>query len=55
MVPVDRFTKILVVDDYRSMVDMLHDLLSELGFDNVDAGPTAGRRSKSFAPTATGW
>ena len=37
MVPVDRFTKILVVDDYRSMVDMLHDLLSELGFDNVDS------------------
>src|SRR3712207_1233200 len=32
----DRFTKVLVVDDYKSMVDMLHDLLGELGFDDVD-------------------
>jgi two-component system chemotaxis response regulator CheY len=33
---VDRHIRILVVDDYKSMVDMLHDLLSELGFENVD-------------------
>ena len=31
----DRFTRILVVDDYKSMVDMLRDLLGELGFDDV--------------------
>ena len=37
MLPVDRFIKILVVDDYESMVQMIQDLLSELGFDNVDA------------------
>ena len=36
MLPVDRFIKILVVDDYKSMVEMLQDLLSELGFDNVE-------------------
>ena len=33
---VDRHIRILVVDDYPSMVDMLQDLLSELGFENVD-------------------
>ena len=33
---VDRFTKILVVDDYKSMVDMLRDLLGELGFNDVE-------------------
>ena len=36
MLPMDRFIKILVVDDYKSMVEMIHDLLGELGFDNVD-------------------
>ena len=33
---VDRHVRILVVDDYKSMVEMLQDLLSELGFENVD-------------------
>ena len=36
MVLVDRFMKILVVDDYKSMVEMIQDLLSDLGFDNTD-------------------
>ena len=32
---VDMSMNILVVDDYKSMVEMIHDLLHEFGFENV--------------------
>ena len=37
MQPVERFLKILIVDDYESMVHLIQDLLAELGFKNVDS------------------
>jgi two-component system, chemotaxis family, chemotaxis protein CheY len=33
---VDKSTPILVVDDYRTMVRIVRNLLQQLGFDNVD-------------------
>ena len=60
MLPVDRFIKILVVDDYESMVDMIHDLLRELGFDNVDAAANGREaleklRAESYGLVISDW
>jgi two-component system, chemotaxis family, chemotaxis protein CheY len=57
---VDRHIRILVVDDYKSMVDMLQDLLSEIGFDNVDEAANGKEaleklRTESYGLVISDW
>lgn len=57
---VDTKMNILVVDDYRTMLRILRNLLKQIGFDNVDEatdGPTALQklRSKEYGLVISDW
>jgi two-component system, chemotaxis family, chemotaxis protein CheY len=57
---VDKSTPILVVDDYRTMVRIVRNLLQQLGFDNVDdasdgASALAKLRAKRFGLVISDW
>lgn len=57
---VDPNMNILVVDDYRTMLRILRNLLKQIGFDNVDEatdGPTALQklRSKEYGLVISDW
>jgi two-component system chemotaxis response regulator CheY len=57
---VDKSTPILVVDDYKTMVRIIRNLLQQLGFDNVDdasdgASALAKLRAKRFGLVISDW
>jgi two-component system, chemotaxis family, chemotaxis protein CheY len=57
---VDKSTPILVVDDYKTMVRIVRDLLQQLGFDNVDdasdgASALAKLHAKRFGLVISDW
>ena len=57
---VDQSTPILVVDDYKTMVRIVRNLLHQLGFDNVDeasdgAGALAKLRARRFGLVISDW
>jgi two-component system, chemotaxis family, chemotaxis protein CheY len=57
---VDKSTPILVVDDYKTMVRIVRNLLQQLGFDNVDdasdgASALAKLRAKRFGLVISDW
>jgi two-component system chemotaxis response regulator CheY len=57
---VDKSTPILVVDDYKTMVRIVRNLLSQLGFEHVDdasdgAGALAKLRSERFGLVISDW
>jgi two-component system chemotaxis response regulator CheY len=57
---VDKSTPILVVDDYKTMVRIVRNLLHQLGFDNVDdaddgASALAKLRAKRFGLVISDW
>ena len=57
---VDKSTPILVVDDYKTMVRIVRNLLNQLGFDSVDdandgASALAKLRAKSFGLVISDW
>jgi two-component system, chemotaxis family, chemotaxis protein CheY len=57
---VDKSTPILVVDDYRTMVRIVRNLLHQLGFDNVDdasdgAAALAKLRQGDFGLVISDW
>jgi two-component system chemotaxis response regulator CheY len=57
---VDKSTPILVVDDYKTMVRIVRNLLNQLGFDNVDdasdgASALAKLRAKRFGLVISDW
>ena len=57
---VDKSTPILVVDDYRTMVRIVRNLLQQLGFDNVDdasdgASALAKLRERTFGLVISDW
>jgi two-component system chemotaxis response regulator CheY len=57
---VDKSTPILVVDDYKTMVRIVRNLLSQLGFEHVDdasdgAGALAKLRNKRFGLVISDW
>ena len=57
---VDKSTPILVVDDYKTMVRIVRNLLHQLGFDNVDdandgASALVKLREKRFGLVISDW
>jgi two-component system chemotaxis response regulator CheY len=57
---VDKSTPILVVDDYKTMVRIVRNLLHQLGFDNIDdandgASALAKLRQKCFGLVISDW
>jgi two-component system chemotaxis response regulator CheY len=57
---VDQSTPILVVDDYKTMVRIVRNLLHQLGFDNVDdasdgASALVKLRAKRFGLVISDW
>jgi two-component system, chemotaxis family, chemotaxis protein CheY len=57
---VDKSTPILVVDDYRTMVRIVRNLLQQLGFDNVDdasdgASALVRLRERTFGLVISDW
>ena len=57
---VDKSTPILVVDDYKTMVRIVRNLLHQLGFDNVDdandgASALVKLRAKRFGLVISDW
>jgi two-component system, chemotaxis family, chemotaxis protein CheY len=57
---VDKSTPILVVDDYKTMVRIVRNLLHQLGFNNVDdandgASALAKLRAKRFGLVISDW
>jgi two-component system, chemotaxis family, chemotaxis protein CheY len=57
---VDKSTPILVVDDYKTMVRIVRNLLQQLGFDNVDdasdgASALAKLHAKRFGLVISDW
>jgi two-component system chemotaxis response regulator CheY len=57
---VDKSTPILVVDDYRTMIRIIRNLLHQLGFDNVDdagdgAAALAKLRERNFGLVISDW
>ena len=57
---VDKSTSILVVDDYKTMVRIVRNLLHQLGFDNIDdandgASALAKLRQKCFGLVISDW
>ena len=57
---VDKSTPILVVDDYKTMVRIVRNLLQQLGFDNVDdasdgASALAKLRAQRFGLVISDW
>jgi two-component system chemotaxis response regulator CheY len=57
---VDKTTPILVVDDYRTMIRIVRNLLHQLGFDDVDdasdgASALAKLRARSFGLVISDW
>jgi two-component system chemotaxis response regulator CheY len=57
---VDKNTPILVVDDYKTMVRIVRNLLHQLGFDNVDdasdgASALVKLRTKRFGLVISDW
>ena len=57
---VDKSTPILVVDDYKTMVRIVRNLLNQLGFANVDdasdgASALAKLRAKRFGLVISDW
>ncbi|MGH6902141.1 MAG: response regulator [Geminicoccaceae bacterium] len=57
---VDKSTPILVVDDYRTMIRIVRNLLHQLGFDNVDdasdgAAALAKLRQGDFGLVISDW
>ncbi len=57
---VDKSTPILVVDDYKTMVRIVRNLLQQLGFDHVDdasdgASALAKLRAKRFGLVISDW
>ena len=57
---VDKSTPILVVDDYKTMVRIVRNLLQQLGFDNIDdasdgASALAKLRAKRFGLVISDW
>jgi two-component system chemotaxis response regulator CheY len=57
---VDKSTPILVVDDYKTMVRIVRNLLHQLGFTNVDDAPDgasalAKLRAKRFGLVISDW
>jgi len=59
-VPIDKGMSILIVDDYKTMLRIIRNLLKQLGFDNVDEasdGATALQRlrEKDFGLVISDW
>jgi len=59
-VPLDKGMSILIVDDYKTMLRIIRNLLKQLGFDNVDEasdGATALQRlrEKEFGLVISDW
>ena len=52
---VDKRTPILVVDDYKTMVRIVRNLLHQLGFEDVDEANDGRARSPSYARGASAW
>ena len=57
---VDMNMSILIVDDYKTMLRIIRNLLKQLGFDNVDeatdgASALAKMRSKAFGLVISDW
>ena len=57
---VDKSTPILVVDDYKTMVRIVRNLLQQLGFDNIDdasdgASALAKLRAQRFGLVISDW
>jgi two-component system chemotaxis response regulator CheY len=57
---VDKTASILVVDDYRTMVRIVRNLLHQLGFDNIDdasdgASALAKLRAKAYGLVISDW
>jgi two-component system, chemotaxis family, chemotaxis protein CheY len=57
---VDKSTPILVVDDYKTMVRIVRNLLRQLGFDNIDdasdgASALVKLREKAFGLVISDW
>jgi two-component system, chemotaxis family, chemotaxis protein CheY len=59
-VPVDKAMNVLIVDDYKTMLRIIRNLLKQLGFDNVDeasdgATALARLREKDFGLVISDW
>ncbi len=57
---VDKSMNILIVDDYKTMLRIVHNLLKQLGFDNVDEATDGSSalqklRSKNFGLVISDW
>jgi two-component system, chemotaxis family, chemotaxis protein CheY len=57
---IDKTTPILIVDDYRTMVRIIRNLLSQLGFENVDeandgASALAKLRERAYGLVISDW
>ncbi len=58
--PVDKAMNVLIVDDYKTMLRIIRNLLKQLGFDNVDeaadgATALARLREKEFGLVISDW
>ncbi|HUA53051.1 MAG TPA: response regulator [Candidatus Sulfotelmatobacter sp.] len=58
--PVDKAMNVLIVDDYKTMLRIIRNLLKQLGFDNVDeasdgATALARLREKDFGLVISDW
>ena len=57
---IDKSMNVLIVDDYKTMLRIIRNLLKQLGFDNVDeasdgAGALARLREKEFGLVISDW
>lgn len=58
--PLDKSTPILVVDDYKTMVRVVRNLLNQLGFENIEeasdgASALAKLRAQAFGLVISDW
>ena len=53
--PIDKSMNVLIVDDYKTMLRIIRNLLKQIEFNNVEERPMAPMRSPSCAPATSAW
>ena len=53
--PIDKSMNVLIVDDYKTMLRIIRNLLKQIEFNNVEEATDGPRRWPSCAPAISAW
>ena len=53
--PIDKSMNVLIVDDYKTMLRIIRNLLKQIEFNNVEEALTARRRWPSCVAAVSAW